>query len=148
MFKRFDLSPARLSLLALALLTASATASAQPPGFGQRGHDGARHHGPPGAEQQLARLDEALDLSDEQAAQLLEVLQTTEAERQALHERVMAEFRPEFCALMEETDSGILALLTPEQAATFDQLKAERRERAGGRWGRGMPGLDCEAAGG
>jgi len=140
-------------ILSLAALTFAASAMADPP----RGHgpEGQWHHGPPGAEQQLSRLDQALDLSDEQSAELLAVLQAADAERQALHERVMAEFRPEFCALMQGTDADILAVLTPEQAATYQELKEERQQRRGGGPGSGMGSgmghgfgeLDCTAAG-
>lgn len=141
MNKQLFLYPAVLSLSALLL---AGSAMAEP----QRGKGGGPgHHGPKGAEQQLARLDRALDLSDEQAAQLLELLQATDAERQALHERVMAEFRPDFCALMQETDAEILAVLTPEQAASFEQLNEERRQRKDGGSTRRMGYFDCDAAG-
>jgi Spy/CpxP family protein refolding chaperone len=151
--------PVILSLAAptFAALAFAAGALADPP----RGHvpEGNWHHGPPGAEQQLSRLDQALDLSDEQSAELLAVLQAADAERQALHERVMAEFGPEFCALVQDTDADILAVLTPEQAATYQQLKAERQERLGvgprsglggglgSGMGHGFGELDCTAAG-
>ena len=62
------------------------------------------HHGPPGAERQLAHLDQALDLTDEQSLQLLEVLQAAESERAELHERVMESLKPEICALKQSTE--------------------------------------------
>jgi len=137
------------SAVALAALLLSFAAFAGPPTDtppgASRWHDGPRH-GPPGAEQHLARLDEALDLSDAQSAELLELLQTAEAERQALHERIMSEYRPEICALMQDTEAGIVAVLTPEQAATFEELKESRHGHHSGRWGPGMPGFDCDAA--
>jgi Spy/CpxP family protein refolding chaperone len=95
------------------------------------------HHGPPDAVEQLARMQQTLDLSDEQSLQMLEVLQTAEADREALHTRVMESFQPEFCALRDRKEADILAILTPEQAATFEQLKQERAGR------RGPPVLDC-----
>lgn len=135
-------SPAILSLGALMF---AASAMAEPPRG--NGPGGEWHHGPPGAEQQLSRLDQALDLSDEQSAELLAVLQAAEAGRQALHERVMAELRPEICTLMQDTDADILAVLTPEQAATWQQMKEERRQRQNGGQdgGRGhrFGDLDC-----
>ena len=100
------------------------------------------HHGPPGAVQQLAHLEQALDLTDDQSLQLLEVLQAAEAEREALHTRAMESFQPEVCALRERTQAEIMAILTPEQAATLEQLKQERAgRREGGR--RSAPKLDC-----
>ena len=107
------------------------------------------HHGPPGAERQLAHLDRALELTDEQSLQLLEVLQVAEAERAALHERIMESLHPDLCALKQSTEEEILAILTPEQAETFQQLHEERanrhEERHAGRHGR--PALDCPGDG-
>lgn len=140
MNNRFFIYP---TILALTTLMFAASAMAQPPRG--NGPSGEWHHGPPGAEQQLARLDQALDLSDEQSAELLAVLQAADAERQALHERVMAQFRPEICALMLETDADVIAVLTPEQAETFLQMKEERRQRKDGSWGRRLADLDCYA---
>lgn len=141
------------SAVALAALLLSFAALAGPPADAPANahagapnwHDGSRH-GPPGAEQHLARLDEALDLSDAQSAELLTLLQAVEADRQALHERIMAEYRPEICALMQDTEADIVAVLTPEQAVAFEELKANRRDRFAGRWGHGLAGFDCDAA--
>ena len=133
------------AILSLTALVCAASAMAEPP-HGQ-GPGGEWHHGPPGPEQQLSRLDQALDLSDEQSAELLAVLQAADAEREALHERVMAEFRPELCALMQDTDADILAVLTPEQAATWQQIKDERRQHKEGGRGHRFGDLDCAAAG-
>ena len=48
---------------------------------------------------------------------------------------------PEICALRETTEAEILAILTPEQAAAFQQMK---QDRAGKRHARhDPPGLDC-----
>lgn len=70
----------------------------------------------------------------------------TRPERRSLHERIAVEYRPEPCALMQETDAGISTVLTAAQADTFAQLKADRRERFAGHWGHGMPGIDCDEA--
>ncbi len=99
------------------------------------------HHGPPDAAQKLAHLDQALDLSDEQALQLLEVLQTAEAERESLHAAAMDAYRPEICALRQTTEAEIRAILTPEQIATLEELKQERAGRREGRRGPRAP--DC-----
>jgi len=134
-----SLSP-RQYALTLAVLLVSGAALAAPPGDGPRWRDGARH-GPPGAAQQLARLDEALDLSDEQSTQLLALLQSVDAERQALHEQIMEQYQPQLCDLRNETESAILSVLTADQAEAFEALKAER---AGGRgFGPGAPFADC-----
>ena len=124
----------------LAGLLATGYAAAQP---SERDHGKhGKHRMPHGAEQQLARLDEALDLSDEQSAELLPILQNAESERRALHERMQEEFRPELCAMMGSTHSRILSVLTPEQAEHFDEIKSQRSERR--HQGRGRPNLDCE----
>jgi Spy/CpxP family protein refolding chaperone len=104
--------------------------------------------GPPGAEQQLAHLDQALELTDEQAVRLLEVLQAAAAEREALHARAMEQMRPQICALIQGTEADILTVLTREQAVTFHELKADRRGRTAGRRGRGMALPDCQQDGG
>lgn len=140
--RKNPLSPLRYALT-VAVLLASGAAIAAPPGDGPRWKDGARH-GPPGAEQQLARLDQALDLSDTQSEQLLALLQSAEAERESLQARIAEQFRPEICALRDETEAGILEVLTPEQAEAFGQLQEERRGRFDRGWGRGVPGLDCD----
>ena len=124
---------------AVAGVLLSSVALAQPSRHGQD-----MHHMPRGAEHQLARLDEALDLTDEQSAELLPILQEAEAERRELHERMMEEFRPEFCALMEDTHSQVAAVLTPEQAEQFDEIKSEHLDRLERhRGGRGKPAIDC-----
>lgn len=99
------------------------------------------HQGPPGAAQKLAHLDRALDLSDEQALQLLDVLQAAEAEREALHAQAMDAFQPEICALRQTTEVEIRAILTADQIATLEQLQQERPGRREGR--RDPPGLNC-----
>ena len=102
----------------------------------RRGDDFWRH-GPPGATEQLARLERALDLSDEQALELLDVLQQAEAERADLHARAMEQLRPEICAQQSETEARILAVLNDEQAETFRALKEQREQRLADRQGRG-----------
>lgn len=134
------MKPVLLATLMLAGLFSAAAALAQ-----AERSDRYWHHGPPGAESQLAHLDRALELTDEQSLQLLEVLQAAEAERAIVHARVMESLRPEICALKQGTEAEILAILTPEQAATFERMHQERAGRnEGRRAGRhGEPALDC-----
>lgn len=134
------MKPVLLAALMLAGLLSAMAALAQ-----AERSDRYWHHGPPGAESQLAHLDRSLELTDEQSLQLLEVLQVAEAERAALHERVMDSLKPEICALKQNTEAEILAILTPEQAETFEQMHQERAGRHEGRQaGRhGRPALDC-----
>lgn len=121
----------RLSLIVsflLAALLASGSALAQKP-QGKRDFFG----GPPSAEEHLLRLSEALDLSDEQSVSLLTVLHEKEARRAALHERAIELIGADVCALRAETESDILAILTPEQGEQFLQSMEQRRVRAGER---------------
>ena len=137
------IKPILAATVILASLLAAGTAPAQSKA---RGPDRDWHHRPPGAERQLAHLDRALDLSDEQAQQLLEVLQAADVEREAVHQQIMDQLGPEICALRQSTDAEILAILTPEQAAAYQEL---RQEHAGRREGRhGGPALDCAGQGG
>jgi Spy/CpxP family protein refolding chaperone len=108
-------------------------------------HDGSWRMGPPGPEQRLARLAEGLDLSPEQSRQMLQLLQDAEADHQAVRTRFFEEAGPELCAIRQNTETDILALLTPEQAA---QLQLHKEENQGGRSrqrdGRGST-LECQA---
>jgi len=129
------------SLIALAaallLVTASAVARQDGPPRGDRGG----HRGPPDAEMLVARMTEMLDLTDEQSAQLLVVMQEVDQERDALQEQVMAQMKPEFCELQLRTDAEISTILTPEQLALYEEKKAARAEKGRGRQGLGK--LDC-----
>ena len=128
-----------LVALAAALLLVAATAAARQDGP-PRGDRGG-HRGPPDAEMLVARMTEALDLSDEQSAQLLVVMQEVDQERDALQEQVMAQMKPEFCELQLRTDAEISTILTPEQLALYEEKKAARAEKGRGRQGLGK--LDC-----
>ncbi len=101
--------------------------------------------GPPSAEEKLVHMNEALDLSDEQAVDMLRVLQDKEEKREALRAQTEALMGPEICALMNETEEDILAILTPEQAEQFLQMREDRRARAEakGRGGRRKGPIDC-----
>ena len=134
-----DMNRKQLSLAATLILAGLLTAGAalaqaqrhdQP-----RNADRPWHHAPRSAEQQLAHLDLALELTDEQSLQLLEVLQVAEAEREALHARAMESFQPEICALRQNTEADILAILTPEQAENLRLLQQERAGRRESRHG-------------
>lgn len=129
-----------LAALALLLGLHSFNATAQ-----ERRGDGPGRHGPPGATEHLARLERALDLSDEQSLRLLQVLQQAEAEREALHARAFEQLKPEICALRASAEAEIIAVLDGEQAARFQSLKAERQQKAGERGGRrrGADWPDC-----
>ncbi|MGD2129064.1 MAG: hypothetical protein PVJ17_07150 [Lysobacterales bacterium] len=131
---------ATTSIIVSGLLLAASTYAWNPD---RRGDPGERH-GPPTAEQQLARLADQLQLTDEQSAQLLQVLQAAEADRQELRDRIMAQMGPELCAVQSSTEADILAILTPEQSEEFAQLQEERQARFQNRRG-GGPFPDCSS---
>lgn len=131
--------------LALALLLAAPLVYGSASADRTRSNDDGWMQGPPGAAQQLARLDRALDLSDDQAARLLDILQVAEAERAALHARVIEQMQPEICALRNSTESEILAVLTDEQAQEFLALHERRHERFEDRHGFAPPDCDDDA---
>lgn len=127
--------------LALAGILMTATAMAEHPRPGMDDHHFGRH----GAENHLARLAESLNLTDEQSAEVLTVLQAAEEERRALHKQVMDEIGPQLCAQRQATHDQILAILTPEQADQFEQMMDEHDSRSSGRGPRGgMMDYDCE----
>lgn len=130
------------TILTVAALLASGSALAQQPPS-----DRDWIKGPPSAEDKLARISEALDLSDEQSVEMLIVLHNQEREAEALREQVHAMIGPEICANRAATETAILAILSEEQAETWAQLREERRERGENREHRrrGPGELDCSA---
>jgi len=68
----------------------------------------------------MDRLTTFLGLSDTQAAQVDSIMQDQQARMQALR---------------DETNQRIQALLTPEQAAKFQEMEQQRGERKGNRMG-------------
>ena len=108
--------------------------------------DGGRdwHQGPPSVEDILARMSNALDLSDQQAVDLLVVLQQHANERAALQELI----GPEICAQRASAEQDILEILTPGQAEQFQTMKEARKAQAGERnRGRAPARPDCEQYG-
>ena len=95
------------------------------------------------AERQNARLVEELGLDETKAAQLKDInLVFTEkiaTVRKAEEEKQRAAMKAKLEPLRAEQEAAIKQLLTPEQAAKFDELKAMREERRGERGGRRGP---------
>jgi len=103
------------------------------------------HKGPPSAEEKLARISDALDLTDQQSTELLAILLEQESNREALRQRTMELMGPEICAQKMQSEEAILAILDEDQAELFLQLKEEHQIRASrsDRSGRGHDGPDC-----
>ena len=127
--------------IATAFLLVAGSAMARQEG-GRHGYpDG--HRGPPDAETRVARMTQALDLTDEQSARLLVVMQDLDSERRVLHDQVMEQMKPELCDLQSRTEIEIADILTPEQQVLAEELKAERPGKGSRRGRRGPEGLDC-----
>jgi Spy/CpxP family protein refolding chaperone len=133
-----------LVILTLGGLLAAGSAAAQNQNQGQKGlRDWQK--GPPSIEVKLARVSEALDLSDEQTVDMLLVLQEQERKRDALQDQTMVLLGPEICAHRSEAEEAMTAILTPEQIETFMQIRQERQDKARQRNRGGRGALDCSS---
>jgi len=132
-----------VSILAAASLLVAGNA------FAQQQHKGGRdwHHGPPSVEEKLARISDALDLTDQQSTEMLAILQEQESNREVLHQRTMEIMGAEICAQKAQAEEAILAILDADQAELFLQLKEERQLRANhpAHSRKGLDGPDCSA---
>jgi len=108
-------------------------------------------NGPPDAETRVARLTTALELSDEQSADLLEFFQDLDQERMALREQMIQEMAPQICAHRADTEAELARILNQDQLALMEELKANRQQRSQRNrqnrntrrdW-QGMPDIDC-----
>ena len=104
-----------------------------------------RPHGPRDAESQVARMTAQLNLSDEQSVALLTLLQSTDQERQAIHEQMRSQMEPELCELQLRTESDITSVLDEQQLALFEEQRKERAQNRNGQAGRGRQPLYCSA---
>ena len=107
--------------------------------------DMARHHGRPDAEMRVAHMSSALGLSDEQSAQLLELFQSVDEERRALHAQTMEQMKPQICELQLVTRTAVNEILNDEQQAQLEEMKASHESDKGHHRSRGMHDLDCSA---
>ena len=107
--------------------------------------DMARHHGRPDAEMRVAHMSSALGLSDEQSVQLLELFQSVDEERSAMHEQTMELMKPQICELQLATRTAVNEILNDEQRVQLEEMKASRESDKGHHRSRGMHDLDCSA---
>ncbi len=128
-----------ITVLAMASLLSAGSAFADNQ---QRDRDWQK--GPPSVEQKLARISDALDLSDEQSAQMLRILQQQEQAKRARHDEIMALMGPEICAQRAEAEDAILSILDEEQTALYLEIRQERGNKHR-RQGRAGDPLDCNA---
>ena len=88
------------------------------------------HKGPPTAEEKLARISAALNLSSVQSQEMLRLLQEEGEQRAALHEQTMMLMGPEICAQRADHEEAMLAILDQEQTELFLQMKEQRQANA------------------
>jgi len=130
-----------VSILAIASLLTAGSVLAQ-----NRQSDNDWQKGPPTAEEKLARISAALNLSGDQSQEMLRVLQEQGEKGAALHEQTMMLMGPEICAQRAENEEAILAILDADQTELFLQMKEQRRADAANTQNRNakrMGELDC-----
>ena len=106
----------KLTLIALILTLAMGTAIAKQKGGPDRP--------PKGGGDPIERLTEQLDLDVDQVAAITAIFEDSKTlrdeQREIFHEII--------CELRTDTHTQILAVLTPEQQAVFDELQQKREE--------------------
>ncbi|MBI2893911.1 MAG: hypothetical protein HYY06_10190 [Deltaproteobacteria bacterium] len=130
--------PALLSgtiAMAVVCLAALPVAYAQPDDCPCAGAGGPAAH----VDQRVRHLTDRLGLDAAQASRIRAVLEETARRAEAVHALPRGpEKRQARWDLRTRTHARVRAVLTPAQAARFDELRAERRRhRRGGRSGRG-----------
>jgi Spy/CpxP family protein refolding chaperone len=92
----------------------------------------------------MVELTEQLELTDEQAGEIRELLETQRVRSRELLEAArasgegrsgMAGMREKMAEIREATSAAVNRILSAEQAALYEELQAEQRERR-----RGGPG--------
>lgn len=96
----------------------------------------------------VARMSEQLGLNAEQEDAVLDFFRERQAEREAMHARVIETFGDEICAQraanQAEFESLLMSILDDEQWAQHEAMQARRAERQAERGKRrGHGGLDC-----
>jgi len=131
-----------VSILAIASLLTTGSVLAQ-----NRQSDNDWQKGPPTAEEKLARISAALNLSGDQSQEMLRLLQEEGEQRAALHEQTMMLMGPEICAQRAAHEEAMLAILDQEQTELFLQMKDQRQAnatRSQGRNAKRMGKLNCD----
>lgn len=117
-----------LIIAALVSVLGASVAIAGHGGKGGRGDCGGPGVRGPGMEHKGMMMDmlkNKLSLNTAQAAQVETIMQEQLSKAQALQEQTRLEMEK----MRTESESRIAALLTPEQAATFQQMQSERKQR-------------------
>ena len=136
MINRF--SKSLLILGVVSLLTAGA-AFAQSGKYDANSEGKYRGKGKPNAEQNrgaahnMAHLSQALELTPEQEDAILAFFRDRQAEREAMRERIMADYGDEICAQRAASETAfedlLYSILDDEQLAAHEEMKAKREAR-------------------
>ena len=131
----------KLTLIALVLLLAMGTAIAK--------QKGGPNSPPRGGGDPIERLTDQLGLNVDQVAEITAIFEETKA----LRDEEKEAFKAILCELRAGSHTQIIAVLTPEQQALFDELQQKREEtraafmethpehKGGGRHGM----MDCDS---
>jgi protein CpxP len=132
---------AAMLLCGLAIVVSSASAQdSTPPPMPERSQGGPQGPGGPGRgmmdpERRSQMLKDRLGLSDAQAAQVKAVFEDERTKSQALMADQTGDresMRPKMEAIRKDSETRIAAILTPDQKAKWDEMRAQQRGRGPG----------------
>jgi len=93
--------------------------------------NGGRHHGPPDPARRTAELTKQLNLTSDQQAKVLSVLQSERSQMESLHQDTslsQQDRRTKMMDIRKTTDSQIRALLDANQQKKWDEKQAKREQ--------------------
>ncbi|MGB0030959.1 MAG: hypothetical protein WBP77_07205 [Candidatus Sulfotelmatobacter sp.] len=93
--------------------------------------NGGRHHGPPDPARRTAELTKQLNLTSDQQAKVLSVLQSERSQMESLHQDTslsQQDRRTKMMDIRKTTDSQIRALLDANQQKKWDEMQAKREQ--------------------
>lgn len=90
--------------------------------------------------QRAHKLSAELELSEEQAIRFHQIMEQNKVERKALKEKEREMFKAEREAMRELHEARVKEVLTAEQLARLEEIKAERKEARMERKGRAREG--------
>ena len=88
-------------------------------------------------------MTKKLDLSDEQSAQMLQLMQAIDLERDALNEQIRQQMKPELCELQLRAEADIESILNESQLAEFTAAQDERGRKRSRNNRPGPHDVDC-----
>jgi Spy/CpxP family protein refolding chaperone len=110
----------------MTMLAQSDTQAAQPQGQTGEQHGHMRHGGMMNPQAQLDHLSQQLNLTDDQKAKILPILQNTDTQAQSVRQDTslsQQDRREKMRSLHESAMTQVRAVLTPDQQAKLDSLK-------------------------